>query len=99
QSEPGCESVEAGPDNSLTITQSQAEAIESWDEVRKLYLSLLAEGVSREGSFDPSIWDLIRRYNNPENGGPGDYSTLYTVTEGDCTDSVTLTIIVVPDES
>lgn len=99
QSEPVCDGVDAGPDNSITITYSEAAAIESWDEVRKLYLSLLANGVSRDGSFDPSIWDLIRRFNNSETGGPGDYTTVYTIIEGDCTDTVSLTITVVPDES
>ncbi|QED36536.1 hypothetical protein FK178_01865 [Antarcticibacterium arcticum] len=99
QSEPLCDGVDAGPDNSLTITYSEAVTIESWDEVRKLYLSLLANGVSRDGSFDPSIWDLIRRFNNPETGGPGDYTTEYTITAGECTDTVILTVTVIPDES
>lgn len=99
QNQPGCDGVDAGPDNSMTITYSQAAAIESWDEVRKLYLNLLAPGVPRNGKFDPSIWDIINRFNSPENGGPGDYSTVYILTDGECTDSVTLTIKVVPDES
>ncbi len=90
-SDPTC-TLSAGSDNSKTITESEADAIPSWDEVRKLYLSLLDEGVSRDGEFDPSIWDLINSYT-----GPGDYSTTYTVTEGDCTDSVELTIHVVAD--
>ncbi|CAM4343668.1 hypothetical protein [Gillisia limnaea] len=98
QSEPPCEPVDAGPDNSMTITFSEAAAIESWDEVRKLYLSLLAPGVVRNGIFDPSIWDLINRFNDQENGGPGDYSTEYTIGDGECTDSVLLTVTVIPDE-
>jgi hypothetical protein len=99
QSEPVCDGVDAGADNSLTISYSDAAAIESWDEVRKLYLSLLEPGVARNGEFDPSIWDLINRFNDSENGGPGDYSTVYSITDGECTDTVTLTITVVPDES
>ena len=58
-----CEDLTAGPDNSRTITLAEAQVIESWDEVRKLFLSLLAEGVSRDGEFDPEIWDLIERFN------------------------------------
>lgn len=90
-SDPTCE-LSAGADASKTITQSEADAIPSWDEVRKLYLSLLEAGVSRNGEFDPSIWDIINSYT-----GPGSYSTTYTVTEGDCSDSVVLTINVVVD--
>ena len=92
-SDPTCD-LSAGADNSKTITESEADALPSWDEVRKLYLSLLDDGVSRDGEFDPSIWDLINSYT-----GPGEYSTTYTVTEGDCTDSVELTIHVVADQS
>ncbi len=99
QSDPTCDGVTTGPDNSMTITQSEAEAIESWNEVRKLYLSLLADNVSRDGSFDPSIWDIINKFNDPETGGSGEYSTTYTVTQGRCSDSVTLTVIVVNDPS
>ena len=92
-SDPTCE-LSAGDDASKTITKSEADAIPSWDEVRKLYLSLLEEGVARNGEFDPSIWDLINSYT-----GPGEYSTIYTISEGDCTDSVELTIVVVADGS
>jgi tRNA(Phe) wybutosine-synthesizing methylase Tyw3 len=97
QSIPVCPNVNAGPDNSITMTESQAAAIESWDEVRKLYLSLLAPGVLRNGTFDPSIWDLINRFNDQENGGPGNYTTEYTIVDGECSDSVLLTITVIPD--
>ena len=91
--DPSCD-LDAGKDASKTITKSEADALPSWDEVRKLYLSLLEEGVARNGEFDPSIWDLINSYT-----GPGEYSTTYTITEGDCTDSVELTIVVVADGS
>jgi|GEM_PF-3864254 hypothetical protein len=90
-SDPTCE-LSAGADASITLTQSEADAVPSWDEVRKLYLSLLEEGVARNGEFDPSIWDIINSYT-----GPGTYTTTYTVTEGDCVDSVELTVYVVAD--
>src|SRR5690606_36007929 len=89
----------AGPDNTLTITYSEAAAIESWDEVRKLYLSLLAEGVYRGGEFDPTIWNLIDKFNDEELGGPGEYSTWYTIDNENCTDTVMLTVIVVADQN
>lgn len=93
--EVGC----AGADNSMTITYSQAAAIESWDEVRKLYLSLLGEGVYRGGKFDPSIWEIINKFNDEEDGGLGDYTTWYTIENDQCNDMVMLTIRVVPDQS
>ena len=86
--------IEAGPDNSLTMTESQAAAIPSWDEVRKLYLSLLARGVVRDGTFDPSIWDMIYQFQAQRTG---DFTTTYSIGEGECADSVELTINVVPD--
>ncbi|WP_029036040.1 hypothetical protein [Salinimicrobium xinjiangense] len=91
--DPPCD-LDAGPDNSKTITYSEAAALPSWDEVRKLYLSLLEPGVSRNGSFDPSIWDIINDFNER---GVGTYTTTYTITDGECSDSVELSIIVVPD--
>lgn len=94
QQDPTCLGM-AGPDNSKTITQSEASAIESWDEVRKLYLSLLADGVSRNATFNPTIWDLIHQY---EQEPLGDFSTICTITDGDCSDSVLLTISVIADE-
>lgn len=92
---PGCESVDAGKDNTIRISYSEAAAIESWDEVRKLYLSLLEPNVSRNGTFDPTIWDLIKKFNEQ---GEGEYNTMYTIGEGNCTDSVVLTIIVEEDQ-
>ena len=94
QSNPACEAVSAGPDNIITITESEAAAIPSWDEVRKLYLSLLAQGVSKQGSFDPSIDDIIAQFQGQR---IGDYTTTYTIVEGECSDSVELTVRVVED--
>jgi hypothetical protein len=96
KSDPLCEHVNAGPDNSITMSVSDAAAIESWDEVRKLYLSLLAPGVPRNGTFSPSIWDLIHMFNDPNTVNIlGDYTTTYTITDGDCADSVNLTVTVI----
>lgn len=91
--DPVCD-IDAGSNNTKTITYSEAAALPSWDEVRKLYLRLLDDGVSNDGTFDPSIWDLINAFNE---NGLGDYSTKYTIGEGECTDSVILTIRVVAD--
>lgn len=92
--DPACQGVSAGSDNSITITESQAAAIPSWDEVRKFYLGLLDPGVSRNGTFDPSIWDMI---NDWQERRTGEFTLKYTVTEGECTASVFLTVNVIPD--
>lgn len=91
--------VNAGADNSTTITLKEAQAIPSWDEVRKLYTSLLEPGVPEGqfvGSFNPTIDEIITRFNAE---GAGVYSTTYTIGEGDCTDSVFLTVNIVEDNS
>jgi hypothetical protein len=92
--------VNAGPDNSATITLSEARALPSWDEVRKVYAGMLAPGVpKKEGTYNPSIWELINDFNDPKRETQlGEYTTTYTLGKGDCTDSVILTMIVVPDE-
>jgi hypothetical protein len=91
--EPVCGAI-AGPDNSITMTYSQAAALGSWDEVRKVYIGLLAKGVAKTGTFDPSISRIITDFNSR---GVGSYTTKYTVVEGKCSDSTLLTIVVVPD--
>lgn len=87
----------AGADNSTTITYFQAKAIPSWDEVRKLYTGMLDPGVpegQNVGTFNPSIWEIIEKFNAE---GIGVYSTTYTIGEGDCNDSVILTVNIVED--
>lgn len=93
-----CAEVYAGEDKSRTITLSEARAIESWDELRKLYANMMDEGVDNTQwyAYDPSINEIIDAFN-AEDGGVGEYTTEYTITEGECSDSVLLTIIVVPD--
>ena len=90
----------AGNDNSRDISLSSAKALPSWDEVRKVYTAMLNPGVPEGqfvGSFEPSIWDIINRFNDPLLGGVGEYTTVYTIGEGNCKDSVSLTLNVVPD--
>lgn len=88
----------AGADHDRTISLSDAQALPSWDEVRKTYTAMLDRGVPEGqfvGSFNPSILELIKMFNDPVNGGIGEYPTIYTIGEGECTDSVTLTLKVV----
>jgi hypothetical protein len=91
--------VNAGLDNSRTMTVSEATALPSWDEVRKVYAGMLAAGVDRKsGTYNPSIWDIINDFNDPKRESKiGQYTTKYTLGSGDCTDTVVLTLDIVPD--
>lgn len=88
----------AGANNSISLTETDAKKLPSWDAVRNLYLNLLEPNVDREGIFNPSIYELIDMFNDPNRSSLlGDYSTVYTITEGDCSDSVILTVQVIAD--
>ena len=46
----------------------------------------------KAGIYNPSIWDIINDFNDPNREFKvDDYSTTYTVGSGDCSDSVELT--------
>ncbi len=88
----------AGSNNSKFITETEAKSLPSWDEVRILYLNLLEPTVDRNGTFDPSIYELIEMFNDPNRASiQDDYTTLYTIVDGDCTASVTLNVTVIAD--
>ncbi|TRO65100.1 hypothetical protein [Christiangramia sabulilitoris] len=89
----------AGTDQIREITLSEAQALPSWDEVRKTYASMLDSGVNKkDGVYKPSIWDLIYDFNDPSRETQlGDYPTTYTLGTGSCSDSTNLILRVVPD--
>ena len=86
----------AGSDNSTTlcnqdILNGMFEGSEAL--VREFYLDLLDEGVSREGTFNPSLQEFIDEYDSGNQIGT--FTTTYTVVEGECSDSVELSLTVV----
>ncbi len=89
----------AGTDQVREIYLSDAKAVPSWDEVRKLYSGMLDNGVSKNaGRYTPSIWQIINDFGDPNRETQlDDYTTTYTLGEGDCSDSVQLTLRVVAD--
>ncbi|MBZ9729060.1 hypothetical protein LB467_05130 [Salegentibacter sp. JZCK2] len=89
----------AGTDQMREISISDAEALPSWDAVRKVYAGMLDAGVDRNnGTYEPSIWDIINDFNDPGRESKlGDYTTIYTLGTGECSDSVELTLRVIPD--
>ena len=88
----GENTANAGADNAVTRCNSQVRNLSNGG-VRNLYLSLLEDGVATNGTFNPTIQQIIDQYNFQSNFG--DFTTVYTVGTGNCTDSVELTVTVV----
>ncbi|UJH89765.1 gliding motility-associated C-terminal domain-containing protein [Antarcticibacterium sp. 1MA-6-2] len=87
-----CEDViSAGGDKSIEVCNSQVRNLRD-NGVRNLYISLLDEGVPTNGTFNPTVAELIAQYNIVSNYG--DFTTTYTVVSGDCQDSAVLTVTV-----
>ncbi len=85
------EGVNAGSDNSIEVCLSEVDNF-SEGQVRNLFLDLLDPGVSEAGTFSPTIAEIIADYN--DGSKLGDYTTTYTLSEGECTASVDLTVTV-----
>ena len=81
------------PDNSVTFCNDEIdEAINDIDDVDDIYFSLLPEGTPTDGTFNPSILDLLGQYNlNPIQ----DFTTTYSYTDGSCTYTADLTISII----
>lgn len=91
--EPVC-TVNAGPDNSINLTTSQISAnYNSVSRLKVLYSKLLGDGVSRQGTWNPTIEQLANRYVNASDK-TGIYTSTYTLTEGECSDSADISIMV-----
>ncbi|APG61138.1 gliding motility-associated C-terminal domain-containing protein [Christiangramia salexigens] len=85
------EAPDAGNSNSTVLCTEDLSnnPFEDEDELEALYLSLLDNGVATDGTFYPTMQELINEYNN--SNGTGDFTTTYTIGD-DCTDSVELTV-------
>jgi len=85
--------VNAGADNYVTVTNSFVQSnLNTAAKIKRFYLNLLDSGVSKEGTFDPTISEIASSYlENPI----GEFTTTYTVGSGDCKDDVQLTINVI----
>lgn len=82
----------AGNDNVAVYTNPEIdELVDDFSTVKNLYLQMLDEGVETDGTFSPLLVNLFRSYNR---NNFGDFTTTYTVGEGECTDSTELTITV-----
>lgn len=95
-SEPVCEAY-AGANNSVTYTNKEVDAIvETQEDVENLYKDLLEEGVSRNGTFNPTIKQILKSYYTVSKYQ--DFQTVYTVTNQlngvTCSDSVELTLTI-----
>ncbi|MDR5591734.1 gliding motility-associated C-terminal domain-containing protein [Christiangramia sp. SM2212] len=89
------EGADAGDDNAGIICEDEVSAtFPNINAVRAFYLSLLNDGVSETGSFNPTINEIVDSYLADEDG-LGDFTTTYTVSNGDCEDSVELTASII----
>jgi len=89
----------AGAPNSVNICNTQVNSLFGTDtanRVRAYYIGLLESNeIDVNGTFDPTIQTLINRYNQDNFQ---DFTTTYTVSAGDCEDSVELNITILPPE-
>lgn len=94
-----CEGVvNAGTDSSATVCETDVDAtFPSIDEIRKYYLNLLDSGIARTGTLSPTADEIATMYQNDADG-LGDFTTTYTLVDGECSDSVKLTVTIVAAE-
>lgn len=80
----------------ITLTLSESRTLmPSIDGIRNYYIGLIEEPVSRFGTLNPAASTL--RLQAIAQNGLGEFTSTYTVSHGECTDSVTITITVIPD--
>ena len=96
-SDPVC-IANAGADNSIEYTYSEVDdLVDTVEDVENLYKSLLDEGVSRSGTFSPTINEIVK-FQAIEANRYGDFTTTYTVTNDlngeTCSDSAELTLTI-----
>jgi len=84
----------AGGDNSIDVCRAFVDDF-SPSQTRSYYLDLLDEGVSRNGTFSPTIDQIILDYNTNEDQTV--FTTNYTVTNGSCSDTAVLTVNIVEE--
>ncbi|WP_405200460.1 gliding motility-associated C-terminal domain-containing protein [Christiangramia sp. LLG6405-1] len=83
---------DAAPNNSITFCNDEIDAaVDDVDDIDDIYFSLLPEGTPTDGTFTPTIQQLLTRYsqNNIQ-----DFTTTYSYSEGECDYSVDLTITI-----
>jgi gliding motility-associated-like protein len=90
----------AGAPKSESICNTQVNSLfgtNTANRVRAYYIGLLESNeIDKNGTFDPTIQTLINRYNQDNFQ---DFTTTYTVSAGNCKDSVELNITVLQPES
>lgn len=82
-----------GTNKSVTLTNFYVRSqVYGVSLLERYYLNMLDAGVSRNGTFEPSIYSIIQDYksNNFQT-----FTTEYTVVEEGCSESVSLSITVI----
>lgn len=81
-----------GTNKSTSLTNSYVKSqVYGVSLLERFYLNMLDEGVSRSGTFQPSIYSIIMDYKSDNFQT---FTTTYTVTEEGCSESVNLSITV-----
>lgn len=90
-----CDPVNAGEDDSVTLSAYQLlnESRPSPHRFEYAYLSLLPDGVPKDGIFEPTMEQIV--YDFIWVSAYKTHTTTYTIGEGECADSVELSITVV----
>ncbi|MFV8224966.1 gliding motility-associated C-terminal domain-containing protein [Christiangramia aquimixticola] len=83
--------IEAGNSNTVDLCREDVDRMfPTLGAVKKFFLNLLDKDVNRNGTFNPTMQELITDYN--ENPDKDVFTTTYTLTNGTCTDTAVLTV-------
>ena len=86
------EGFELGDDVSMTVCENDLEADYFTVENLTAEFTALLPADAPDGTFSPEISELVQNYNDGMT--TGDFSTTYSIEDGECEDSVGLTITV-----
>src|SRR5690606_29893049 len=87
--------IDLGGPVTAEICYALADTAPDHPTVRNYLLDLLNPGVPRDGTFNPTVRSIISDFNE---NSIREFSTTYTVQQGDCIDSVVININVTDEE-
>ncbi|WP_170106659.1 gliding motility-associated C-terminal domain-containing protein [Christiangramia gaetbulicola] len=85
------EGRDLGDDITVTFCETELDDTLTATQIGNYFASLIGAGYSSAGTFNPSIETLRDQYNSDNTQT---FSTVYSIGEGDCADSITITAIV-----
>lgn len=76
---------------SVIYCSTELPATQTESEIKQIFLDLLTDSAAQDGVFNPSIAEITADYNADPTQT---FSTVYTVTNGVCTDEANMSLIV-----